>query len=91
MKKLARTISGVTPVACTSPRSGTDIFPSGLTGTVMLNSWFPQTDICRTSSSPMTYSAAAAVMHDAKRRITTPRKHALVLIMTPILLPFQKA
>src|SRR5512143_1341890 len=74
---------GVTPVACTSPRSGTEILPSGLTGTVTLNSWFPHTEICSTSSSPITYPPAIAVRHIMKIRKIAPMQMAPVLITPP--------
>jgi hypothetical protein len=41
------------PAACTSPRSGTEIRPSGRTGTVVVSSVFFHTEISRMSPGPM--------------------------------------
>jgi len=47
------TSAGVRPPAATSPTSGTEIMPSGRTGTVMPSSGLRHTDTCTMSSTPM--------------------------------------
>ena len=41
------------PAACTSPSSGTEMRPSGRTGTVAVRSGFFQTEISSTSPMPI--------------------------------------
>src|SRR5579863_723638 len=52
---LACNCSGVSPLACICPTKGSDIFPSGRTGTCLEISCCFQTSIERRSFSPMTY------------------------------------
>jgi len=47
------TSAGVRPPAITSPTSGTEILPSGRTGTSMPSSGLRQTETWTTSSTPM--------------------------------------
>src|SRR4030088_3405312 len=54
------TSAGVRPPASTSPMSGNEIFPSGLTGAVMDNSGLRHTVTCTRSSTPMRYSSTFA-------------------------------
>src|SRR6267142_2721929 len=51
----SRNSVGVRPAACTSFNSGSEIFPSGRTGTVRVISVLFHTATSRTSSGPITY------------------------------------
>src|SRR5439155_18690711 len=56
----SRSWGGVTPAACTSLSSGSEILPSGRTGTVRLMAGLFHTAISSRSSGPIRYSPSAA-------------------------------
>ena len=58
---LSRSCIVVRPEACTSCRSGSEILPSGRTGTTRDSVSFFQTETCNTSSGPITYSDEVAL------------------------------
>src|SRR5262245_3049283 len=53
----ARSSAGVNPAACTSLTRGSEILPSGLTGTDRLIASLRQTEISSTSSGPIRYDS----------------------------------
>ena len=58
--RTSRSSSAVSPAACTSFSRGSEILPSGLTGTARLIGSFFQTEICSMSSGPIRYASGAA-------------------------------
>src|SRR5690554_6031056 len=60
--------SGVRPLACTSPTSGTEILPSGRTGTEMLKSSLRQTETVITSVAPNMYWSTLSLVSTANAR-----------------------